>query len=307
MHDGKQPYPGVLEVIQKLKDVGKDLIIVSNSSKRRENSMQMLTKLGFDPTNFAQIITSGEVAYHLLKQSTTSKESELAPQPWPVLNNTVWSDPSRRNVFCFGSGDGDDDYLTSCGWKLSPMNEADLIVARGTFTIDDGRSVIHKTKDGEEKYWKAFDEQIRMAAERRLPMIVSNPDKIRPDADKSPMPGTIGDAYETALGGDDAQLVKRIGKPFEDVYEIALRNRERSRACMIGDALETDVTGGVSQGIDSIWVVNDGIHNDNIRRLGEGSLIKGCIRELNEFNQLKDTYAKGKPVSPVSIMPHFRW
>ena len=44
MHDGSQPYEGVLQTIEELKKAGKKLIILSNSSKRRENSEKMLIK-----------------------------------------------------------------------------------------------------------------------------------------------------------------------------------------------------------------------------------------------------------------------
>ena len=62
MHDGNRPYDGVIDTIQKLKDAGKEMIILSNSSKRRENSLKMLSKLGFDPDDFSQVITSGDVS-----------------------------------------------------------------------------------------------------------------------------------------------------------------------------------------------------------------------------------------------------
>jgi FMN phosphatase YigB (HAD superfamily) len=64
MHDGSKPYDGVLETVQKLKDAGKEMIILSNSSKRQGNSNKMLTKLGFNPHDFAQVITSGEVSFN---------------------------------------------------------------------------------------------------------------------------------------------------------------------------------------------------------------------------------------------------
>lgn len=44
MHNGKEPYDGVIQAIQGLKKAGKKLIILSNSSKRRDNSEEMLTK-----------------------------------------------------------------------------------------------------------------------------------------------------------------------------------------------------------------------------------------------------------------------
>lgn len=309
MHDGTTTYEGVLDVVQKLKEQGKDLIILSNSSKRQDNSIKMLKKLNFDPEDFSQILTSGEVTYQLLLSPNVSP---LAPKPWSVLEAIRSEKKSTTNVFCFGSGEGDEDYLESCGLTLASMELADLIVARGTFTIIDGSTVVHKTHDGEEAYFQAYREQLAKAVERKIPMIVANPDKIRPDADRSPMPGTIGNDYERALkeSGDylnGADTIKYIGKPFSDVYEIALRGKDLSRACMVGDALETDVTGGSAVGIDTIWVVNDGIHNEQVHRKGNGSLQDGCSKVLSEFNGRLDTYAKGRQLTPNMVLPHFRW
>ena len=47
MHNGSEPYEGVLEAVKELKRVGKKMIILSNSSKRRENSHKMLGKRKF--------------------------------------------------------------------------------------------------------------------------------------------------------------------------------------------------------------------------------------------------------------------
>lgn len=314
MHDGTTTYPGVLETVQELRKRGKELIILSNSSKRRTNSIKMLTKLGFDPLNdFSQIITSGEVAYQLLSQASPqdgdNDGASLFPKPWNVLSE-VWERKIRK-VFCFGSGDGDEEYLQSCGWVLSSVEEADVIVARGTFTILDGSTSTDKTIDGEEAYFEVYRDQLQKAAERNIPMIVANPDKVRPDKDRSPMPGTIGCAYEQALATaacpDPSNLIKYLGKPFDDVYEIALRGKDPSRVCMIGDALETDVTGGESFGIDTIWIINDGVHNTEVADKGQGDMQVGCSRLLEEFNQQPETYAKGRQLHPSVVLPHFKW
>lgn len=309
MHDGTTAYPGVLETVKELRNAGKELIILSNSSKRKENSIKSLQRLGFDPINdFSQIITSGEVAYQLLSNANP-KVSSLAPNPWNVLAD-VWG-KETKNVFCFGSGEGDEEYLTSCGWKLSGMDNADLIVSRGTFTIKDGSTVVNRAKDGEEVYLKSYHDQLKKAAARKIPMIVANPDKIRPDKDRSPMPGTIGSEYErmlTEAGCDDlANVVKFIGKPFRDVYEIALRGKDRSRVCMVGDALETDVTGGSAAGIDTVWVVMDGVHNAAVETDGQGDFQEGCSRVLRKFNQGSGTYAQGRQLGPTVVLPNFRW
>lgn len=62
MHDGTIPYEGVVDCVTKLKEAGKEMVILSNSSKRKDNSFKMLTKLGFNPDDFSQVITSGDVS-----------------------------------------------------------------------------------------------------------------------------------------------------------------------------------------------------------------------------------------------------
>lgn len=295
MHDGDRPYDGVLDVVQKLKDAGKKIIILSNSSKRKDNSIQMLKKLGFEPDDFDQIITSGEVAYKML-----SGDESLGCEPWDVISGIRAS--GDQTVFVLGSGDGDQEYCESCGWTLAPVEEASLIIARGTFSINDGLSVINKS-DEPERYEKMLEQKLNEAALRRTPMLVANPDKVRPDAERPPMPGKIGDTYEEALGGgpEAEALVKRIGKPFRDIYDIALRGTtDLSRICMVGDALETDVTGGSSVGIKTVWVLADGIH-------GPESLLQGAVFVLENFNGMEGTYAKGRSLSPSFMLRHFRY
>jgi HAD superfamily hydrolase (TIGR01450 family) len=330
MHDGIKPYEGVLEVVQQLKIAEKELVILSNSSKRQDNSIKMLIKLGFNPSDFSEIITSGEVANHLLQYLSSSSLNENGGGLWipskipkPFLD--VAACKSSRHVFCFGSGDGDEEYLTSCGWKMAnSIENADLIVARGTFVILDKTACIDKKVDGEEVYFQAYYQALEKAAEKRIPMMVCNPDKIRPDADRSPMPGMIGVTYEQMLekngvvGSDISSLVLYLGKPFVDIYDMAMRDFPGKRTVMVGDAIETDIAGASAAGIDSIWVVKNGIHGEAIEALAVATetdesddlicLEKSCSAVLGDFNRiLETTYAKGRQISPTIILPRFQW
>ena len=149
------------------------------------------------------------------QQTTTSLSSSWVPSeiPQPFQNLSTLS---SKKVFCFGSGDGDEEYLLSCGWSLaSSIDEADLIVARGTFVVLDATSCADKKVDGEEAYWKAHNDALEKASKKNIPMIVCNPDKIRPDADRSPMPGSIAVYYEQLLrnnnnNNDDGQVAELL-------------------------------------------------------------------------------------------------
>lgn len=122
------------------------------------------------------------------------------------------------------------------------------------------------------------------------------------------MPGFIGDQYEIALGGgpEAADLVKRIGKPYREVYDLALLGDDPSSAIMIGDALETDVTGGNSIGCSTLWVINDGIHSPDVSKNGDFTL--GVEKVLQDFNDKKiATKGESAIVKPTFVVPHFRW
>lgn len=297
MHNGSEPYEGVIDTITQLKKSNKRMVILSNSSKRISNSKKMLKKLGFDEEDFAQIITSGEVSYRMLCGDET-----LQCSSWDILSDLIKND--KKKAFVFGSGDGDEEYITESGWSLASVEEADLIVARGTFTIDSGNGEPVSKKNDEEEYFRVLNESLSVAASRNLPMLVTNPDKVRPDKGLPPMPGAIGDSYESILGDDDNHLVKRIGKPFSEVYELARMGCEDDATVMIGDALETDVTGGTWARISTAWVVNDGIHSEAVREQGDFDI--GIEKVLKQFNAKKG-YEGEDHLSPTYVSKHFRW
>lgn len=337
LHDGSRPYPGVLETIQTIKAGvagNKRLVVLSNSSKRQSNSIRMLTQLGFRVADFEQIITSGEVCHQLLlKLSAGAAEAvattvvEEKEQQWESLLLSLQKTMShpKNKVFVWGSGDDDVEYCESCGWTVvATVEDASLLLARGTFTVNDGNRVIRKLDDPE-GYERALSDSLRRGAARRIPLLVANPDKIRPDPGRPPMPGQLGDRYEQALADFGIRhpraWVKRIGKPFTDVYQLALtyttantttknsgpQHHDLSRICMVGDALETDVVGGSVYGIDTVWVVKDGIHGDDINDGTVDDLVDSAASVVEAFNEKSGTYALGRIISPTIVLPHFRW
>ena len=174
-------------------------------------------------------------------------------------------------------------------------------------------------REDEAKYESTLEAQLQNAAVRRIPMLVTNPDKIRPDVERPPMPGKIADRYEQILrrrqtiSEDECkELVKRVGKPFRDVYELALEGmttrEHRSRVCMVGDALETDIVGGASSGIVTVWVLLDGIYGPDLDAAAAAEDLVATSKEIvQEFNTQTGTYAGDRVVTPDIVLRHFRW
>ena len=66
LHDGKRGYKHSIKCVDNLFQNNKKLIIISNSSKRKENTIKRLPKLGFNPKYFLEVMTSGEMIWQSL-------------------------------------------------------------------------------------------------------------------------------------------------------------------------------------------------------------------------------------------------
>eukprot|EP00271_Cylindrocystis_brebissonii_P021453 TRINITY_DN7638_c0_g1_i4.p1 TRINITY_DN7638_c0_g1~~TRINITY_DN7638_c0_g1_i4.p1 ORF type:complete len:394 (+),score=18.05 TRINITY_DN7638_c0_g1_i4:49-1182(+) len=66
LHDGKKAYPGAIEALEKLHSTGAIMILISNSSKRSQVTIDKLPSLGFNPDLFAGVVTSGELTHQAL-------------------------------------------------------------------------------------------------------------------------------------------------------------------------------------------------------------------------------------------------
>jgi HAD superfamily hydrolase (TIGR01459 family) len=327
LHDGKRPYRSVLTTLQRLHDKNKRLVILSNSSKRQNQSIRMLTKLGFDVSWFDHILTSGEYTHGLLNNNELGNNNA-----WLQRHHYLHQKP--KTCFCLGSGDGDRQYIESCTcWSMvDSVEQASLLLARGTFTIHETVFSDHHTKSdnmSSSSYMTALTQVLQIAAQRKLPMIIANPDFIRPDGDRSPMPGSIGAWYRQALvakwgnSTDIDDLVYAIGKPFPIVFDAIFKEllsdddndkdivdqRRKSRVCMVGDALETDILGGQRSGIDTVWVTADGIHECNATT---------AEQVLNDWNYDIDNHdddispqfrysQRGETCRPTYQLDHFQW
>ncbi|KAJ1626437.1 hypothetical protein T492DRAFT_208110 [Pavlovales sp. CCMP2436] len=112
----------------------------------------------------------------------------------------------------YGNGDDDDEYVGTAGCTAAAVEQADFILARGMFELRTGRGEGGAQPFDSELHGEAL---LRRALERGLPMIVANPDMVRPDGKDSPMPGVLAAQY-AQMGGD----VRYVGKPHTRVYQV---------------------------------------------------------------------------------------
>jgi len=266
IHDGKRAYDGAVAAVSELQRAGKKIVIISNSSRRRSDTAARLRSMGFGPCESGSdgesstsemadgvrpisVVTSGDLVFEGLSASSEPPFADLG-----------------MRCFVFGNGDDDEEYVRECGKVASPIDQADFILARGLFCmLGAGPDLLRQPTAPYTA--KAEAEVLAKALARRpggLPLLVANPDEIRPDGNDSPMPGQLARRYRE-LGAADVRLV---GKPHPLIYKACNRKLEAldlpsRRVAAVGDSLHHDVLGAHRNGIDSVLICS-GVHSTEL-------------------------------------------
>ncbi|PPR45257.1 MAG: hypothetical protein CFH18_00861, partial [Alphaproteobacteria bacterium MarineAlpha5_Bin8] len=126
MHDGKQGYTNAQKFVNELFKMNKKIIIISNSSKRKKETVTRLPKLGFNPACFDEVMTSGEMIWQSLKKKNYNITKRLKKNCFHIHDN------SNKEGAKFVSGlDGynfvnkieDADFILGC----TPINSFNTI------------------------------------------------------------------------------------------------------------------------------------------------------------------------------------
>ena len=120
VHDGKVPYDGAPELVRRLQRAGKRVVVLSNSSKRRRDTIERLEAMGCgagtlrdradtpDGRPAISAVTSGDLVHDALA-------ARARGAPAPLLDGVAGPAGRGLRAFVFGNGDDDEAYLVSCG------------------------------------------------------------------------------------------------------------------------------------------------------------------------------------------------
>ena len=233
LHDGKTVPAAVPDCLERLRQAGKPVVILSNSGRRSAENERRLAELGIERGFYRACVTSGEVLWQALRHGDH-----------PIF--------SRLGRSCLLFSRGGDRSVVDGVVGLTPVDSAD----QADFVLLSGC-------DTPETSVETYVEWLGAAARRRLPMICANPDLVGPTA-AGPVPGagTVARHYE-AMGAP----VYYVGKPFPAVFGAALAGLTNdgapavasSRVCVIGDSLTHDIAGGQGVGCATA-LVTSGLH-----------------------------------------------
>ena len=186
MHDGYKGYDCAINSVEKLIKENKKLIIISNSSKRKNSSIGRLKSLGFDKNHFIEVMTSGEMIWQEISTSIDNYGNNLK-------NCFHIYDSSKEDGLEFRNG------LEKFNF-VSKINDANFILACTPFENTEPIDYIPILKD---------------ALDMNLVMFCANPDfvTIEKNNDKNIYcMGTIADLYDH-MGGK----VVILGKPTIEI------------------------------------------------------------------------------------------
>lgn len=238
LHDGQKAFDGVTECLDLLKKAKKRIIVLSNTSRRSKDMMERFESLGLPGKDlFDGAVTSGEQAFAYISENCCSQSCFLVTHHMSLKNVEVPFSTSFRSI-----------------------DNADFILVQGVdhfYSPENG--FISNTGFGASGTAPQLFDLLQQGVRRGIHMLCSNPDIVsrQPDGSLHYRPGQIAKFYES-IGG----TVVYFGKPFKSHFDecIKMLGCPRDKVVHIGDSLEHDIKGAISAGIDSVFVVDTGIH-----------------------------------------------
>lgn len=233
----------VLKQMERLKEMGKTIIILSNSSASSAASEKKYAKKGLlKGVHYDKLLTSGEYASEVVRRGKL-----------PVKG---------KRMYVFGTanfGRSEDklpDMFKGTDYTVvDNLSEADFIYCGVPQINGEDRTVLED-----------FIPKIKECLDSGLTMVCSNPDWRANEGGRFVVrSGLISKVYNE-LGGNTIVF----GKPGSGMYNVALRglNVSKDKVLMVGDTLRTDILGAVHAGIKSCLVVEGGMTEYTLKERG---------------------------------------
>ena len=254
VHDGVKPYPAALDCLQRLKDAGKSVAILSNAPRRASEVEAKLTEMGIDRALYTALFTSGEETWKYLSTRPDGLGQRLGRRVYAIM-------PDRD------AGILDGLQLE----RVDDIGAASFVLVTG---IEDVKT---QAKD--------FDPLLRQALKQSLPMLCANPDLVvHRGGVEEICAGAIAHRYES-FGG----RVVYHGKPHVKMYDVIFKalGAVRARAIGVGDSYRTDMRGAQDAGGKGVLIAG-GIHRSEL--LYAAKIDPKLLRDLNRSFEIIPDY-----------------
>jgi HAD superfamily hydrolase (TIGR01459 family) len=237
VHNGRQAYPAACAALQRLRNAGKHVILITNVPKPRWPIPGQLDRAGVPRDAWDAIVTSGDAIRVEL--------ARRAPGP----------------MFKIGPDDYDRTLWEGLGLEQAPLSEAKFVAISGLNREDETPA--------------DYADVLREAEARGLDLICANPDIVVQYGDRMIWcAGAVAQDYEK-IGGR-VIMAGKPHAPIYDLARDELGRllgppapspagtpavQQGPRILCIGDGVVTDIAGANAQGLDSLFIAA-GIHGE---------------------------------------------
>ena len=244
IYDGYDLYPNVIQTLHKLKELGKEVILLSNAPRRRHTVQKMLRKFAIDNSLYSNLVTSGEFTHELLAEKKQF----------------------GTKYFYLGSPESEEIVLNLKGYqKVAYAKDADFgIIA----------SILG--------YYEEAMNLAMEAMKCKLPLLCPNPDKssIKRDGEVMYCTGIIAEKYE-ALGGKVIHFGKPYKPIYEHVLRTI---DDKKKVLAIGDSMGNDIKGANNMNLDSVLVCSGIHRHDLKIEMGDMPSTENLLKLYKKYS-----------------------
>lgn len=231
LHDGVHPFPSAVAGLQAYRAQGGIVILVTNAPRPKPSVVAQLDAMGCPRDAWDEVVSSGDAAqYALITGAVGRRVYHIGPE-------------KDLSFFTDFADDLHDTLNIERPIERVALSDAEGIVCTGLF--DD----LHETPAD-------YRAQLLLAKTKGLPLLCANPDIVVDwGGRRLYCAGAIAQAYDE-MGG----TVLYFGKPHPPIYDLARRrlsaltDRRDPQILCIGDGITTDIQGGLSEGLDTLFV-----------------------------------------------------
>jgi len=226
VHDGVKAIPSAVAALQAYRKSGGIVILVTNSPRPRAGVVKQLEHFGVPTDAYDDLATSGDSARSAMYRG--------------VVGQNVWHYGPVTDSRFFDPLEILDNPIEI---NRVPLAEAEGIVCTGPFD-----------EQADPETWRP---DLEKALARGLKLLCANPDIVVDRGEvREWCAGAVAKLY-TEMGGESLYF----GKPHAPIYDLARRRLAKlddtikdDRILAIGDGVQTDVKGGMDEGIDALFI-----------------------------------------------------
>ncbi|EGG10109.1 uncharacterized protein MELLADRAFT_47200 [Melampsora larici-populina 98AG31] len=268
---GDQLIPGVKDVLAYLRGRGKRLFFVTNNAtKSRESFKSKFDRLGIE-ADLDEIFGSAYATALYLKR--------------------ILKFPEHKKVYVIGEKGVEDELASEniryCGGTDPADNEFLELMDFSSVTTDKEVGAVLCGFDMHINYKKLAKAHRYLIENEDCHFILTNDDSTFPtDGSIFPGSGAISAPLRYAVAGKKTPIV--VGKPNQPMLDCILdkHHLDRSKTCMIGDRLDTDILFGINGQLSTLLVLTGVVKKAEIEQADAKIIPEFVIDSLGDFAPL---------------------